>query len=65
VYLLVRIIFGKSRNLQNEIIGEARWQRKKAGFKYQSWYLTPCCGLEVQKLTQTLKSFKGPGNTFD
>jgi hypothetical protein len=27
--------------------------------------LTPCCGLEVQKPTQTLKSVKGPGNTFD
>jgi hypothetical protein len=24
--------------------------------KYQSWYLTPCCGLEVQKPTQALKS---------
>ena len=33
--------------------------------KYQSWYLTPCCGLEVQKLTQTLKSAKDQGNTFD
>jgi hypothetical protein len=33
--------------------------------KYQSWYLTPCCGLEVQKPTQALKSVKGPGNTFD
>jgi hypothetical protein len=27
--------------------------------------LTPCCGLEVQKPTQGLKSVKGPGNTFD
>jgi hypothetical protein len=34
-------------------------------FKYQSWYLTPYCGLEVQKLTQALKSVKGPVNTFD
>ena len=33
--------------------------------KYQSWYLTPCCGLEVQKPTQALKSVKGTGNTFD
>jgi hypothetical protein len=33
--------------------------------KYQSWYLTPCCGLEVQKPTQALKSVKVPGNTFD
>jgi hypothetical protein len=33
--------------------------------KYQSWYLTPCCGLEVQKPTQALKSVKDPGNTFD
>jgi hypothetical protein len=32
VYLLVRVIFGKSRDLQNEIIGEARWPTKKAGF---------------------------------
>jgi hypothetical protein len=37
----------------------------KNKFKYQSWYLIPCCGLEVQKSTQTLKSVKGPGNTFD
>jgi hypothetical protein len=27
--------------------------------------LTPCCGLEVQKPNQALKSVKGPGNTFD
>jgi hypothetical protein len=27
--------------------------------------LTPCCGLEVQKPTQALKSVKGLGNTFD
>jgi hypothetical protein len=27
--------------------------------------LTPCCGLEVQKPTQALKSVKGPGNSFD
>jgi hypothetical protein len=27
--------------------------------------LTPCCGLEVQKPTQALKSVKGPGNTFE
>ena len=33
--------------------------------KYQSWYLTPCCGLEVQKPTHAIKSVKGPGNTFD
>ena len=39
-------------------------QREKI-FNYQSWYLTPCCGLEVQKPTQALKSVKGPGNTFD
>jgi hypothetical protein len=26
---------------------------------------TPCCGLEVQKPTQALKSVKGPGNIFD
>ena len=38
---------------------------QKKIFKYQSWYLTPCCGLEVQKPTQALKSVKGPGNTFD
>jgi hypothetical protein len=27
--------------------------------------LTPCCGLEVQKTTQELKSVKGSCNTFD
>jgi hypothetical protein len=34
-------------------------------FKYQSWYLTPCCGLEVRKPTQALKLVKDQGNTFD
>jgi hypothetical protein len=34
-------------------------------FKYQSWYLTPYCGLEVQKSTQALQSVKGPGYAFD
>ena len=33
--------------------------------KYQSWYLKPSCGLEVQKPIQALKSVKDPGNTFD
>jgi hypothetical protein len=37
----------------------------KKKIKYQSWYLTPCCGLEVQNPTQALQSVKGPGNTFD
>jgi phage shock protein PspC (stress-responsive transcriptional regulator) len=37
----------------------------KRKFKYQSWYLTPYCGLEVQKPTQALQSIKGPANTFD
>jgi hypothetical protein len=37
----------------------------KKKFKYQSWYLTPCCGLEVQKPTQALMSVKGPGNSFE
>ena len=37
----------------------------KQNFKYQSWYLTPYCGLEVQKPTQALKSVKRPGNIFD
>jgi hypothetical protein len=27
--------------------------------------LTPCCGLEVHKPTQALKSVKDPDNTFD
>ena len=34
-------------------------------FKNQSWYLIPCCGLEVQKPTQAHKSVKGPGNIAD
>jgi hypothetical protein len=33
--------------------------------KYQCWYLTPCCGNEVQKPTQAPKSVKDPKNTFD
>ena len=37
----------------------------KTKFKYQSWYLTSCCGFEVQKPTQALQSVKGPENTFD
>ena len=28
-------------------------------------HLTPCCGLDVQKPTQALKSVKNPDNTFD
>jgi hypothetical protein len=38
------------------------------GVKYQLcqiWYLTPCCGLEMQKPTQALKSVKGQGHIFD
>jgi hypothetical protein len=57
-----------------------KWERTLASFgnfswdihsppktksKYQSWYLTLCCGFEVQNSTQALKSVKGPGNTFD
>ena len=30
-------------------------------FKYQRWYLTPSCGIEVQKPIQALKSFNGLG----
>ena len=37
----------------------------KRKFKYQSWYLTTYCGLEVQKTNQGLQSIKGPANTFD
>jgi hypothetical protein len=33
--------------------------------KYHTRYLTPCCGLEVKKLRQVLKSAKGLGNIFD
>ena len=33
--------------------------------KYQSCYLTPCCGLQVQNPTKALKSVIGPCNTFD
>ena len=34
-------------------------------FKYHSWYLTPCCGLEVHYSTLALKSVKDPGITFN
>ena len=37
----------------------------KNKFQYQSWYLTPCCWLEVQKPTQALQSIKCPDNTVD
>ena len=33
-------------------------------FKYENWYLIPCCGLEVHYPTRALKSVKDPGNTF-
>ena len=33
--------------------------------QYRNSNLTPCCGLEVQKPTQTHKSVEGLGNTFD
>jgi hypothetical protein len=42
--------------------GNFSWDKK---YKYQSWYLTSCCGLEVQNPTEALKSVTGPGNTFD
>ena len=34
-------------------------------FKYQSWYLTPCCGLEVHYPTYALTSVKDPDNIFN
>ena len=37
----------------------------KTKFKYQNWYLTPYCGLEVQIPNQALQSVKGPHNVFD
>jgi hypothetical protein len=37
----------------------------KNKFKYESWYWTPCCGLEVKKPTQAIKLVRGPGNTFN
>jgi hypothetical protein len=45
--------------------GYLKISHHKRNFKYQSWYLTPCCGLEEQKLTQALQSIKGAGTTFD
>jgi hypothetical protein len=41
------------------------WKTQIKQSKYQSCYLTPCCGLEVQNPTKALKSVKGPCNTFD
>jgi hypothetical protein len=37
----------------------------KRKYKYQIWYLTPYCGLDVGKPTQPLQSVKGVDNTFD
>jgi hypothetical protein len=37
----------------------------KKKIKYQSWYMTPCFRLEVQKPIQALQSVKGPATTFD
>jgi hypothetical protein len=34
-------------------------------FKYQSWYLKPCCGPEVDYPTYALKSVKVLGNTVN
>jgi hypothetical protein len=33
--------------------------------KYQSRYLTPCCGIEAQSPTHALTLVKGPSNAFD
>jgi hypothetical protein len=41
------------------------WNIYKKKLKYQSWYLTPYWGLEVQKHTQALQSVNGLGYTFD
>ena len=40
VYFLVGVFLGKSRDLQNRIIGEARWPTKKASFATigDNWY---------------------------
>jgi hypothetical protein len=50
-------------NIFHEIFIGTILQKRK--FKYQSWYLTPYCGLEVQKHNQALQSVKGPDNTFE
>jgi hypothetical protein len=50
---------GLYKYLMNNILRTAKF------LTTSSLYLTPCCGLEVQKPTQALKSVKGPGNTFD
>ena len=68
------------KDLDNTFDLNSKWERTVPSFdiflwvmyrvpppksKYQSWYLTPCCGLEVHSPTQALKSVKGLGNTFD
>ena len=51
---------------KNFAVGNFSWDiyrvspQNKNKSKYQSWYVTPCCGLEVQNPHQALKSVKGP-----
>ena len=48
-------------------IGNVSWDiyRVLQNENNKSRYLTPCCGLDVQNPTQTLKSANGSSNTFD
>ena len=48
-------------------VGNFSWNIHRAPpkSKYQSWYLKPCCEVEVQNTTKALKWVKGPCNTFD
>ena len=55
--------FAVLKYIFHRIFIETPLHKKK--FKYQSWYVTPCCGIEVQKPTQALQSVKGAANTFD
>ena len=54
-----------ARTLQSEIFHGIFKETPNNSFN-RSWYSTPCCGLEVRKPTQAVRSVKGRGYyTFD
>jgi hypothetical protein len=58
-----RAYFRKWRHFRSR---DFMWRHFRSGpLQYQSWYLTPCCGLELHYPTKALTSIKGSGNIFD
>ena len=42
-----------------------RWYLWSSRPQYQSWHLTPCCGLNMEKPTPALKRVEDLGNSYD